>query len=71
MVSQDMRDFANAFGDLQENRHLADYHPSRSFGRSEVLSLIDRAAVAMEAFDRATPQEQTDILVLLMVGARN
>ncbi len=71
MVSQDTRDFANAFGDLQEYRHLADYHPSRPFGFSEVSSLIDRAAVAMEAFDRIAPQEQADILALLMVGARN
>jgi uncharacterized protein (UPF0332 family) len=70
-VSRDMRDFAQAFPSLQEARHLADYHPTVLFAVSDVVSLIDAAELAMQAFDRAPPDEQADVLALLMVGARS
>jgi hypothetical protein len=69
-VSQEMRDFASAFPDLQDVRHLADYHPNTQFLPSDVSSLIDSAEAAIDAFDRAAPEEQADVLALLMVGAR-
>jgi hypothetical protein len=69
-VSQDMRDFAGAFPALQDARHLADYDPSVELLPSDVSSLVDAAEVAMEAFDRCAPDEQADVLALMMVGAR-
>jgi hypothetical protein len=69
-VSQEMRDFASAFPSLQDARHLADYHPSTQFLPSDASSIIDGAELAMDAFDRTTPEEQADVLALLMVGAR-
>lgn len=69
-TSQDMRDFASAFPALQEARHLADYDPATRFFPSDVSSLVDAAEVAMDASDRAAVDEKTDVLVLMMVGAR-
>jgi len=70
-VSQDMRDFAGIFPSLQESRHLADYDPAVAFLASDVTSLVDAAEVAMDAFDRAPPDERADVLALMMVGARS
>jgi hypothetical protein len=70
-VSRDMRDFAEIFPALQDARHLADYDPTTRFLASDVLSLIDVADSAIAAFERATAEEQTDILALLMVRLRD
>jgi hypothetical protein len=69
-VSQEMRNFANAFPVLQEARHLADYDPTAFFLPVDVASLIDAAEFAMAHFDRATPDEQTDVMALMTVRAR-
>jgi hypothetical protein len=70
-VSQDMRDFAGIFPVLQDARHLADYDPAARFRPSNVSSLIDEADTAMAAFDRVTPEEQADVLALMMVRTRD
>jgi len=70
-VSQEMRNFAGIFPDLQDARHLADYDPAVEFLPSDVSSLIDAAELAMAAFDRATPEEQADVLALMMVRTRD
>ena len=69
-VSQEIRDFASAFPALQEFRHLADYDPSTRFFLSDVVSIVDVAEVAMDAFERAAGDEKADILALMMVGSR-
>jgi len=70
-VSRDMREFASNFPRIQEARHSADYDPQAVFPHADVLSLIDTAAIAIEAFDRTTADEQADILTLMFVRARN
>jgi len=62
-VSKDMREFAETFPVLQDLRHLADYDPAARF-----LGVAD---AAMAAFDRASPEEPTDALALIMAGIRN
>ncbi len=62
-LSKDMREFAETFPVLQDLRHLADYDPAARF-----LGVAD---AAMAAFDRASPEEQTDVLALMMAGIRN
>jgi uncharacterized protein (UPF0332 family) len=69
-VSQDMRDFAAFVPLLQEYRHEADYDPAAQFLPSFVSELVDGAESAMDAFDRVTPDEQADVLALMMVGTR-
>lgn len=71
VVSQDMRDFAATFLALQEARHLADYDPAARFLPSDAASLVDAAEVAIAAFDRVSPDEQADVLALMMVKARD
>jgi hypothetical protein len=70
-VSQNMRDFAGTFPELQDARHHADYDPVAVFLPSDVASLVDETEVAMDAFDRTAPDEQADVLALMLVGARN
>lgn len=69
-VSQDAKDFAAIFGDLQEARHAADYDPRIAFSSSDVSDLIEAADRGMEAFDRIAPDERAAILALMLVGAR-
>jgi hypothetical protein len=66
-----MRRFAETFPDLQEARHIADYDPSAHFLPADVSSLISVAEAAMAAFDRTTPDNQTDVLALMMVRLRD
>jgi len=49
-ISQDLRDVARAFGQLQEARHEADYNLSRQFSRGNVNDLIEMSEKAMEAW---------------------
>lgn len=69
-VSTDMQEFADAFPRLQSARHDADYDPVASFPPSDVAFTIIAAELAIDAFNRAPPNEQADVLALLMVGAR-
>jgi len=69
-VSAETRNFASAFLVLQEQRHRADYNPRAAYEASEVSNLIDLAEIAIRAFDNAPPDEQADILALLMVRPR-
>ncbi len=70
-VSQELRDFAGAFAELQEARQRADYDPSEELALSDVASIVDLAELAIGAFDHVAPEEQVDVLALLLVGARN
>lgn len=54
--SQDIKDFANEFISLQEQRHRADYSPDSSshFAKHEVLTAISSARAAVDAIGRAS-----------------
>jgi len=65
-----MRGFANTFPGLQELREKADYDPAARFDRTDVADIIVSAESAMLAFSRTAPDEQTDIMVLMMVETR-
>jgi uncharacterized protein (UPF0332 family) len=47
-VPDDLKDVAQAFVDLQQARHEADYNLGKSFSRSEALTLIGQAAKAFQ-----------------------
>ena len=70
-VSPNMRRFAEAFLELQEARHRADYNPDARFFPTEVSTLIGRGEAAMEAFSNIESSEKTDILALMMVRGRD
>ena len=69
-VSPDMRGFAAAFVELQNARNLADYAPQAIFSHSDTIGLVGEAELALEAFDRAGPEEQADVLALMLVNSR-
>ena len=69
-VSTDMRVLASNFAMLQERRHLADYDPCAAFLPSAVASIVYAAEEAIKAFDRVAPDEQTDVLALMMVKTK-
>jgi uncharacterized protein (UPF0332 family) len=52
VIPADIRLLANAFRNLQEKRHLADYDLTRRFTRSEVLGLIRQAEGVITNFRR-------------------
>ena len=70
-VSPNMRRFAEAFLELQEARHRADYNPDARFFPTEVSTLIGRGEAAMEAFSNIESSEKTDIVALMMVRGRD
>jgi hypothetical protein len=70
-VGQDMRNFANSFLALQEDRHRADYDPHAKFTHSGAVDAVDQAELALHAFDRATGEEQADVLALMLVNTRD
>ena len=68
--SQDMRDFAISFPDLQKRRHHADYAPAASILPSDVASLLDAVDEALLSLSRVAEEELADVLALMLVGAR-
>ena len=69
-VSDPMRAFANAFTNLQELRHLADYDPAAVFTLADAQSVVDAAESAMADFDAAPPDERTTVLALMLINPR-
>ena len=49
-VPRDLQSVADAFLELQQARHEADYDTSRSFTRQEAVTLIEQAESAMESW---------------------
>jgi hypothetical protein len=52
VVPPALREVAQAFVDLQEQRHSADYDLTQTFTKEEVLSLIGQAEYALTQFGR-------------------
>jgi uncharacterized protein (UPF0332 family) len=63
--SQDLRTLANAFVELQQARHEADYDISRRFSRDDVLALIRTTELAVAAFERMDRKGEERQLLLL------
>jgi molybdopterin/thiamine biosynthesis adenylyltransferase len=70
-VGQDMRNFANSFLVLQENRHRADDDPYAKFAHSDAVDAVDQTELALQALDRADADEQADVLALMLVNIRD
>ena len=66
-----LSNFAKMFGDLQGQRHDADYNPRRMFSRSQVIAIIDQAEAATQAFyDLPAPQRRALAVHLLLTRSR-
>ena len=69
-LSADLRQVADAFLQLQAERHRADYdlRPSARFTRSETNDLVELAEDALAAWQRVSPDEAVRF-VLACLGA--
>lgn len=67
-VPADLQDVAEAFVELQEARHEADYNVDRSFTRLESTNLVARAGQAFIAWQRirTDPVARTYLAALLL-----
>ncbi len=67
-VTPELSEVAQAFVDLQEARHEADYDLGRTFTRREVSDLIEVADKARTAWQqlRSTPEGKTFLMAMLI-----
>jgi hypothetical protein len=70
-VPPDLRTVANAFVELQQARHDADYNLSATYSRVNTAQILHSARAAFEAWQRvrATPPARV-FLVALLIGNR-
>ena len=66
-----IRDFAQTFGSMKEQRISADYDPIARFVRSQVMAVIDRAEDATRAFVSVPAQTRRTLVVYLLVRRRS
>ena len=66
-----VRDFAQTFGSMQEQRISADYDPTARFVRSQVMAFIDRSEDATRAFVSVPAHARRSLAVYLLVRRRN
>lgn len=74
VVPDDLKAVAEAFIQLQQSRHEADYNVSRAFSRPDTLTLVQQVHEAFEAFEAwgrvRTQQIATVFLVNLLLGSK-
>lgn len=63
-------EFAELFVELQDKRHSADYDPTATFKRVDVIALIARAELAMAGMRSAARPELRAFVVLALLPAR-
>lgn len=64
----DLKDVAKAFGELQDQRHAADYDTGASFASGDADDAVQTAQDALDALARLAPATARPFLVLLLVG---
>ena len=68
--SPEMRSVAEAFINLQDDRHRADYDLSVSYTRPEVLNLLQQASEAFRAWAVVESNEEAVVFLSAMLFAR-
>ena len=63
-------DFGDTFSDLQEQRHLADYAPDKSFTVSQTQQWIDQAEAETSQFMQSDPEERKRLAIMLLIRPR-
>ena len=66
-----IREFANLFVDLQQQRHKADYDPLATFDKSEVERVIAAGGVVLEAFENAGRYPRRSFAAHVLFRRRN
>lgn len=68
---QEIVDFGDAFAQLQEERHKADYDPFIKYSRAEVFLHISHADQAIRSLNSATRRDQQAFAVLVLLKRRS
>jgi uncharacterized protein (UPF0332 family) len=70
-VPDDLKTVANAFIQLQQARHEADYNATQKFNRTDTFAHLQRAREAFDAWQRVREQQiATVFLVNLLLGSK-
>ncbi|MET3666974.1 hypothetical protein [Caulobacter sp. 1776] len=69
-LRQELRDVANIFVQLQQQRHWADYSPHGKITRSDALDLVNQAELAIRQLDACPIEERRNFLALVMTSSR-
>jgi len=68
---KEIRDFAETFVSLQEQRHRADYDPLfRGATRTNVLQAINQARDAIERYERSPKPDRRAFCIFVMIELR-
>lgn len=70
-LPDDVRDFANLFVALQDERHRADYDPIATFYKSDVERLIVYARAVLEQFENADRAERRSFAAFALFRRRD
>lgn len=65
-----MRLFCSTFGQIQGERHRADYDPGARFRREEALGSVGRARDALAAFRRTSREERLELATRVLFRDR-
>ncbi len=68
---RDIQDFSNQFVILQAKRHDADYDPSSTFTRHDVLTSIDAAAIAIKKLQASNVKDRRAFAVWTVMNKRS
>ena len=70
-VPDDLKAVAEAFSDLQQARHAADYNVAQTFLRPDAHEFVQQVRAAFEAWQRVREQQiATVFLVNLLLGSK-
>ncbi|MBK1624561.1 hypothetical protein [Afifella marina] len=67
---QELQDFALRFVAMQEKRQIADYDPSETFYKSDVLLDIEQTEAVLDRFDRVPAQAKRAFAAFLVLRTR-
>ncbi len=67
---QQIRNFANQFVTMQEQRHLADYDPLNPFSRSAVSLFIDESRTVITDFENVDRDDRRAFAVFVLFDLR-
>ena len=70
LFSPQIRQFAETFAKLQDQRHLADYNPNETFTLLQTLAWIDEAEAAIEGFMQTGASERSMAAIQSLIGRR-
>ena len=70
LFSAQVRQFADVFSQLQEQRHLADYDQRKTFSLDETVDWISLAETAIEVFMQTDPEERKMVAIQSLISRR-